>query len=140
MVVLASLIQTGHAGTFPPSVGEVSKLMPARVVVASAHGGVFRSGSGFEFSFARAPLLEVVEDVARVFSAPILCPEPAASEFTGSFSADRLSEALARVASGTGRRARLDGAAWTVEPDLPEDPREVTWSDPCFSAGEAQGP
>ena len=90
--------------------------------------------------FARAPLLEVVEDVARVFSAPILCPEPAASEFTGSFSADRLSEALARVASGTGRRARLDGAAWTVEPDLPEDPREVTWSDPCFSAGEAQGP
>jgi hypothetical protein len=89
--------------------------MPARVILSTDHGTVSRSGSLIRFAFKGAPLAEVVGAASRIFQTPVICPDGGSREFSGSFSAAAVGDALARIAEFAGWRLGRDGGAWVLE-------------------------
>lgn len=93
------------------------------------HGFVDRIGSDYRFSFDRAPVVEAVESVARIFSAPIEWSRPEIAEYTGSFVARTPGEALAKLSEGSGRKVRLEGSAWSLQEEDSKAPVELNLAD-----------
>lgn len=97
-------------------------LMPPRVLLATGHGAVTRSGEVLVFEFERAPLGEVMAAVARVFSVTVAAPDFGSLEFSGRISAGTAAEALERIAEVSGWRLRGGREVWVLDRPAPPLP------------------
>jgi len=89
--------------------------VPARVLFELEHEFVERSGSGFAFSFADAPMPEVAEALGRVYHVAVAYSGRPTRELSGRFQGDSAFEVLLQIVDRTNLRFSLDGTTWGIE-------------------------
>jgi hypothetical protein len=124
------------------SVADFKELLPERVMLSVPHGAVIRRGPLYRFDFKKAPMLEAIEAVGRIFGVPIVCPDGVSGEFTGGFSVQSPFEALEKLTERTGWSVSRQGWGWLLEAPGRTGPPELRWElvKPGASSGAKKSP
>ena len=106
-----------------PPINTPAPRVPPKVLLAMPNGFVTQQDRMFVFTFANAPMPEVVIAVASMFHAKIVYTGAATRSVSGEFRARTIEQLLSRLVDGTDLRYGASHGGWKLgERDIPSLP------------------